>query len=190
MTVILPSALPSLAVAVAGGAFPSPDVILTWRATNAREEKSYDLTSPADEREEGDDDGDCARSLPCRIVQLYRQELCGKGRGGERGFAEHLSLTLSTIDRGGESTLIKSLPYSHMTELRQPAKPIGAMDASVLHVSLPGWTMPSAVVSNSPLNFAHSSSKRTIAATTSVTHRRWNEKVCYVARSRHPRNLR
>ena len=67
MTVILPS------LAVAGGAFPSPDVILTWRATNAREEKSYDLTSPADEREEGDDDR--ARSLPCRIVQLYRQEL-------------------------------------------------------------------------------------------------------------------
>ena len=49
MTVILPS------LAAAGGAFPSPDVILTWRATNAREEKSYDLTSPADEREEGDD---------------------------------------------------------------------------------------------------------------------------------------
>ena len=72
--------LPSLAVA--GGAFPSPDVILTWRATNAREEKSYDLTSPADEREEGDGD-DGARSLPCRIVQLYRQELGGKGRGGE-----------------------------------------------------------------------------------------------------------
>ena len=69
-----PLLLPSLAVAVAGGAFPSPDVILTWRATNAREEKSYDLTSPADEREEGDDD-DRARSLPCRIVQLYRQEL-------------------------------------------------------------------------------------------------------------------
>ena len=74
---LLPSA------AVAGGAFPSPDVILTWRATNAREEKSYDLTSPADEREEGDDDGDGARSLPCRIVQLYREELGGKGRGGE-----------------------------------------------------------------------------------------------------------
>ena len=70
-------------LAVAGGAFPSPDVILTWRATNAREEKSYDLTSPADEREEGDEDGDGARSLPCRIVQLYRQELRGKGRGGE-----------------------------------------------------------------------------------------------------------
>ena len=126
-------------------------------------------------------------SLPdCSTVPTGTQR---KGEG-RRGFAEHLSLTLSTtIDRGGESTLLKSLPYSHIAKLRQPAKPMGAMDASVLHVSLPGWTMPS-VVSNSPLNFAHSSSKRTIAATTSVTHRRWNEKVCYVARSRHPRNLR
>ena len=167
-----PLLLPSLAVAVAGGAFPSPDVILTWRATNAREEKSYDLTSPADEREEGDDD-DRARSLPCRIVQLYRQELRGKGRGGERRF-RGTPLADFVDDRPGwrKHPLKKPAIFPH-----DGVTSAGKADGSdgCIRTACISSRMDDAVAVGSfkfPAQFCPLLLKRTIAATTSVTQHR------------------
>ena len=185
MTVILPS------LAVAGGAFPSPDVILTWRATNAREEKSYDLTSPADEREEGDATTERAPS-PAGLFNCTGRN--SEERGGEARFRgtpladfvddrpgwrkhphkkpaifPHRKVT-STGKADGSDGCIRTACISSISS---------RMDDAVGSFKFPAQFCPLLLKTNNSGNNI-----------ISVSLRRWNEKVCYVARSRHPRNLR
>ena len=111
MTVILLPLRPSLPPVA--GAFPSPDPEPDV-ATNAHAEKSYDLTSSAEEREE-----ECDRRArpatspsplalpPCRpTVQVYCQD-SGKGEAGG-GFEEN-------VDDDDRTGWRKPSPKTHAT---------------------------------------------------------------------------
>ena len=115
--------LPSLVVA---GAFPSPDPDVAV-ATNARAEKSYDLTSSAEEREEGDtterrvddDEATDARARSADHVRLAHCTIVLSGAGLRRereargGFEEHFDDARPGAG-GGEGFLQKIMSHCHI----------------------------------------------------------------------------